>query len=57
MTEIVLYIIMATAEIQQKFNLSDCKELVLHWDGKLLSALTAIEKLIVPAAILKQKLY
>ena len=30
------------SEIQQKFNLSDCQELVLHWDGKLLLDLTGI---------------
>lgn len=31
-------------EIQHKFNLKDCQELVLHWDGKLLPALTGVEK-------------
>ena len=31
-------------EFQQKFDLNDCQELVLHWDGKLLPALTGIEK-------------
>ena len=32
------------SEIQQKFNLSDCQELVLHWDGKLLPDLAGIRK-------------
>ena len=32
------------SEIQQNFNLNDCQELVLHWDGKLLPALTGVEK-------------
>jgi hypothetical protein len=31
-------------EIQHKFRMNDCKELVLHWDGKLLPALTGVEK-------------
>lgn len=31
-------------EIQHKFNLNNCQELVLHWDGKLLPALTGVEK-------------
>lgn len=31
-------------EIQRKFNLNDCQELVLHWDGKLLPTLTGVEK-------------
>ncbi|CAI9714882.1 Hypothetical predicted protein [Octopus vulgaris] len=31
-------------EIQHKFNLNDCQELVLYWDGKLLPALTGIKK-------------
>ena len=31
------------SEIQQKFNLSDCQELVLHWDGKLLPDLTGVQ--------------
>ena len=32
------------SEIQQNFNLNDCQELVLHWDGKLPPALTGVEK-------------
>ena len=32
------------SEIQQKFNLSDCQELVLHSDGKLLPDLTGVRK-------------
>ena len=32
------------SEIQQNFNLNDCQELALHWDGKLLPALTGVEK-------------
>ncbi len=31
-------------EIQNKFKLDNCQELVLHWDGKLLPALTGVEK-------------
>ena len=31
-------------EIQQQFNLNDCQELLLHWDEKMLPALTGIEK-------------
>ena len=32
------------SKIQQNFNLNDCQELVQHWDGKLLPALTGGEK-------------
>lgn len=30
-------------EIQNKFNLNYCQELVLHWDGTLLPTLTGVE--------------
>ena len=33
------------SEIQQKFNLSNCPELVLHWDGKLLPDLTGVQRI------------
>lgn len=32
-------------EIQSKFMLNDCLELVLHWDGKLLAAINRTEKI------------
>lgn len=31
-------------EIQHRFNLNDCQQLVLHWDEKRLLALKGIEK-------------
>lgn len=32
-------------EIQHKLNLNNCQDLVLHWGGKLLPALTDVEKI------------